>query len=160
LVRREALERERTAEELRQQREWLEVTLYGIGDGVIATDAQGRVNLLNPVAQVLTGWRQEDAVGRHVTEVFRILNEQTRQPAPNPIDRVLREGVVVGLANHTVLLACDGTERPIDDSGGPIRNSQGAVIGAVLIFRDVSERRRIEAERLRLLELEQGARED
>src|SRR5262249_43558284 len=116
LVRREAVERERTAEELRQQREWLQVTLYGIGDGVIATDAQGRVNLLNPVAQVLTGWRQEDAVGRHVAEVFHILNEQTRQPAPNPIDRVLREGVVVGLANHTVLRARDGTERPIDDS--------------------------------------------
>jgi PAS domain S-box-containing protein len=146
LVRRsEALER-RAAERVRQQREWLEVTLLGIGDGVIATGADGRVLLLNPVAQRLTGWTQAQAFGRPLPEVFHILHEKSRQPATNPVERALREGVIVGLANHTVLIARDGTERPIDDSAGPIRSASGQVVGAVLIFRDITERRRLEAE--------------
>jgi PAS domain S-box-containing protein len=152
LVRREMAVRQQAAEQVRQQREWLEVTLLGIGDAVIATDAAGRVLLLNPVAQALTGWGRDEAAGRPVEEVFHIVNEQTRAPAESPVARVIREGVVVGLANHTLLLARDGREVPVDDSGGPIRNAKGEVIGAVLVFRDVSGRRRAEAERAALLE--------
>ncbi len=138
--------RERAAALVREEREWLRVVLMGIGDGVVATDAQGRVTLLNPVAERLTGWAGPDAAGRPVAEVFRIVNEQTRQPVENPAERCLREGVIVGLANHTILIGRDGTERPIDDSGGPIK-SGGRVIGAVLVFRDITERRQAEAER-------------
>jgi PAS domain S-box-containing protein len=151
LVSRDAAVRRQAAEQVRQQREWLEVTLLGIGDAVLATDGAGRVLLLNPVARALTGWGSEEAAGRPVEEVFRIVNEETRAPVESPVGRVLREGVVVGLANHTLLLARDGREVPVDDSGGPIRDGEGRVIGAVLVFRDVTERRRSEAERAALL---------
>ncbi|MFN0131547.1 MAG: PAS domain S-box protein [Phycisphaerales bacterium] len=124
--------------------EWLRVTLSSIGDGVITTDPQGRVTFLNPVAQALTGWSQEQAVGVHLGQVFRIVNEETRKDAENPALRALREGVIVGLANHTLLLARDGVERPIDDSAAPIRAADGTTIGAVLVFRDISERQRHE----------------
>jgi PAS domain S-box-containing protein len=129
---------------LQQQREWLRVTLGSIGDGVITTDAEGRVTFLNPVAESLTGWKQEQAAGRLFTEVFHIVNEMTRQTVENPIARVIATGHIVGLANHTVLFARDGTERAIDDSAAPIRGSEGAVSGVVLVFRDVTERRRLE----------------
>jgi PAS domain S-box-containing protein len=128
----------------RSQREQLHVTLKSIGDAVLTTDAQGRVTSLNPVAESLTGWTNAEATGKSLESVFLIVNEDTRQPVENPVTRALREGVVVGLANHTVLIARDGTERPIDDSGAPIRNAQGAIIGVVLVFRDVTERRRLE----------------
>jgi PAS domain S-box-containing protein len=131
-------------ETLYEHKEWLRVTLSSIGDAVITTDTQGRVTFLNPVAQTLTGWRQEEAEGKPLGEVFRIVNEESRQPAENPIPRALREGLVVGLANHTLLIAKDGSERPIDDSAAPIRNRQGDIAGVVLIFRDTSERRRAE----------------
>jgi two-component system cell cycle sensor histidine kinase/response regulator CckA len=125
----------------RASEERLGLTLRSIADGVIATDAQGRVELLNPVAEALTGWRQEDAAGRPIEEVFSIINEETRQPVENPVARVLREGVVVGLANHTLLIARDGTERPVADSGAPIRDEKGGILGVVLAFRDRSEER-------------------
>ncbi len=125
----------------RASEERLGMTLRSIADGVIATDAQGRVELLNPMAEALTGWRQEDAAGRPLEEVFRIINEETRHEVENPVNRVLREGVVVGLANHTVLISRDGTERPVADSGAPIRDEKGEVIGAVLVFRDRTEER-------------------
>jgi PAS domain S-box-containing protein len=144
LVRRAAASMRRAAQLVHQEREWFEVTLLGIGDGVIATDAQGRVILLNPVAQALTGWSQAEAAGRPVAEVFRIVNEHTRLPVESPVERVIREGVVQGLANNTVLLSRDGSERPIDDSGGPIRSARGAVSGVVLIFRDITARRQRE----------------
>jgi PAS domain S-box-containing protein len=135
----------RVAEEaeaaIREQREWLRVTLASIGDAVIATDTQGCVTFLNPVAQALTGWTHDDAQGQLLGAVFPILHERTRQPVENPVARVLREGVVVGLGNHTVLLARDGTERPIDDSAAPIRGDSGETVGVVLIFRDVTEQR-------------------
>lgn len=137
-------EAERTAEVVRAQREQLRVTLVSIGDAVIATDPAGKVTLLNPVAQALTGWSQEDAAGQALETVFPIHNEQTGQPAENPVARVLREGIVVGLANHSVLTARDGTARPIDDSAAPILDAAGAIVGTVLIFRDVTERRRAE----------------
>src|SRR5262249_284650 len=106
-----------------------------------------RVVFINPVAEHLTGWKTDDARNRLCTDVVKIVNEETRRAVENPVTRVLRDGVVVGLANHTVLIAADGTERPIDDSGAPIRNRDGRIVGVVLVFRDVSERRRAEAER-------------
>jgi PAS domain S-box-containing protein len=128
----------------RQQAEWLRVTLHSIGDAVIVTDAEGRVVLLNSVAQALTAWTPEEAAGAPLLEVFRILNERTRRPVENPALRAIKEGVGVGLANHTILVAKDGTERPIDDSAAPIRDEKGQVLGAVLVFRDVTQRRQAE----------------
>src|SRR5580765_4016970 len=132
------LARRRAEEALRKQSEWLRVTLASIGDAVISTDAQGRVTFMNGVAESLTGWTQAEAMGRPLPEVFRIRNEQTGQPVDNPVESVLREGKVVGLANHTVLFARDGTERPIDDSAAPIRDDEGQVIGVVLVFHDIT----------------------
>jgi PAS domain S-box-containing protein len=132
-------------ESLRKQSDWLRVTLSSIGDAVISTDAEGRVTFLNGVAEALTGWTNAEATGRPLPEVFVIVNEGTRQPVENPALRALREGIIVGLANHTLLIARDGTERPIDDSAAPIRDDAGTILGAVLVFRDVTERRRVEA---------------
>ena len=140
------LQRRRVEAQVHEQREWLRVTLASIGDAVIATDTEGRVTFLNSVAQELTGWASEDAEGQGLETVFTILNEQTRRPVENPVDRVLREGVVVGLGNHTILVARDGVERPIDDSAAPIRNAAGKMIGVVMIFRDVTDQRRAERE--------------
>ncbi len=137
----------KSAEQGRQrEQEWLRVTLASIGDAVIATDPQGRVTFLNSVAQDLTGWSQEDAHGRPLATVFHVLHEQTRLPVENPVIEVLREGRVVGLGNHTVLIARDGTERPIDDSAAPILDATGSLAGVVLVFRDVTEQRRSENE--------------
>lgn len=150
-----------------EQREWLETTLRSIGDAVIATDDHGAVVFMNPIAEKLTGWSAEAARGRSCKDIFNIVNEQTRETVINPIDRVLVEGTIVGLANHTVLIAADGTERPIDDSGAPIKSQAGKIVGAVLVFRDITERRRREqdratnaAEREKLLEAERRARTD
>ncbi len=131
-------------EALRDQREWLRATLSCIGDGVITTDNKGKVTFLNPVAQNLTGWTQEDASGRELEEVFNIVNETTRLTVENPAIKALREGIAVGLANHTRLIAEDGSERPIDDSAAPIRSTAEEVAGVVLVFRDVSERKQQE----------------
>jgi len=124
-----------------QQREVLSVTLHSIGDAVITTDNEGRITYLNKVAESLTGWLQNEALGNPLETVFHIVNEATRQPVENPAIRALREGVVVGLANHTVLIQRDGAECPIDDSAAPIRDERGNVSGCVLIFRDVTEQR-------------------
>ncbi len=120
------------------EKERLAITLQSIGDAVIATDTEGRVELLNSVAERLTGWTQERAKGRPLAEVFSIVNSQSREPGENPVDRALREGKVVGLANHTLLLSADGSEYQIADSAAPIRDAEGAIIGVVLVFRDVS----------------------
>jgi PAS domain S-box-containing protein len=138
------LQRKEVEGELRRQSEWLRVTLAGIGDAVISTDAEGRVTFVNPVAEGLTGWPQAEALGRPLSEVFHIIAEDTRRPAENPALRALQEGTIVGLANSTVLVARDGTERPIDDSAAPIRDEAGTRAGAILVFRDVTERRRAE----------------
>ena len=117
----------------------LAVTLNSIGDAVIATDAQARVTLLNPVAQKLTGWTLAQAMGQPVDEVFRIVNKVTRQPAVAPVLDTLTHGTVQGLANHTLLLARDGCEYDIADSCAPIRDADDVVVGAVLVFRNVTE---------------------
>src|ERR1700726_2989004 len=124
--------------------EWCRVTLASIGDAVITTDTEGQVTFLNPVAESLTGWTLAEAAGQPLDRVFRIINEESRQPVESPTTRALREGVVVGLANHSLLIAKDGTERPIDDSAAPIRNDKGEVAGVVLVFRDIRQRRRQE----------------
>jgi PAS domain S-box-containing protein len=134
-----------------KRQEWFETALASIGDAVITTDKEGGVSFMNPVAESLTGWKLSDAAGKPLTHIFQIVNEETRRPAENPAARVLREGVVVGLANHTALIARDGTERAIDDSAAPIRSPDGQVDGVVLVFRDVTQRRQAERE-LRLSE--------
>jgi PAS domain S-box-containing protein len=131
-------------EALHEQRDWLRVTLSCIGDAVITTDANGRVTFLNPVAESLTGWTQQEGVGRPLASVFRIINEESRQPVEIPTIQALREGHTVKLASHSLLVAKDGTERPISDSAAPICNDKGEVAGVVLVFRDISERRKME----------------
>lgn len=131
----------------KDEREKLQVILSSIGDGVIATDAEGRVVFMNRVAESLTRWTEEEATGKNLAEVCRIINEETRVPVNNPALLAMKEGISFGLANHSVLVRKDGTEIPIDDSGAPIRNSHGKTIGAVLIFRDITDRRRDEQTR-------------
>ena len=150
LVRRDFLGRARAEEEARVAEEQLRTTLLSIGDGVLVTDGSGAVSFVNPVAERLTGWSSADALGRQVEDVFRIENEDTRAVVENPIRRVVREGVIVGLANHTLLIARDGTERPIADSGAPVRDARGRVTGVVLVFRDISEQRDTERSTQRL----------
>ena len=135
---------ERKTEELQEQREWFAVTLASIGDAVITTDAQGRVTYLNPIAESMTGWSTAQAQGEPLDRVFRIVNEDTRQTVENPIGKVLQIGKIVGLANHTALLDKDGTLIPIEDSAAPIRDAQGRISGAVMVFHDVTRRRRAE----------------
>ncbi len=129
---------------LRHSIERHSVTLKAIGDAVIATDADGSIELLNPVAEKLTGWSNADALGRHLDEVFVIINEETRKSVESPVFQVLRKGIVVGLANHTLLISRNGGERPIADSGAPIKDENGNIIGVVLIFRDQTEERNAE----------------
>ncbi|MEO8494106.1 MAG: PAS domain S-box protein [Planctomycetota bacterium] len=132
-------------DELRhEQWEWLRVMITSIGDAVITTDIKGDVNFLNSVAQSMTGWTQEGALGKPIEDVFKIVNEETRLAAENPATRALRDGVVVGLANHTLLIAKDGTELPIDDSAAPTLNAAGEITGVALVFRDVTQRKRLE----------------
>lgn len=136
---RDVTEQKAAAEVLRSREEKLSVTLNSIGDAVLATDAQRRITRLNPIAEQLTGWPLAEALGRPVEEVFHIINEETREPAVIPVDDVLATGEIHGLANHTVLIARDGTERPITDSAAPIRDLSGRIIGVVLVFRDVTK---------------------
>jgi PAS domain S-box-containing protein len=136
LVRAVRLDREEEA------RAWLATTLLSIGDAVIATDGSGRITLMNAVAERLTGWDAAEARGRPLDGVFSIFSEETRNACESPVDRVLREGTVVGLANHTVLRSKHGVEIPVDDSAAPIRDAKGNLFGVVLVFRDASEEKR------------------
>jgi PAS domain S-box-containing protein len=141
---RDITERKRAAEALAAQHEWFRVTLSSVGDAVIATDGNGRVTFLNGVAETLTGWNAAEATGQPLAEVFQIVNEETRRRMLNPVDKVMRIGHVVGLANHTVLIRRDGVEYPIADSAAPIRDQERRIIGVVLVFHDVTEARRAE----------------
>jgi len=143
---------ERAEASERDERQRFETTLASIGDGVIATDAEGRVTFANKVALDLLKAPEADLPGRNLDDVLQIVNEFTRARVESPVRRVLREGGVAGLANHTLLIAHDGTEIPIDDSGAPIRGQDGSLLGAVLVFRDISRQRQTQKEReLRLL---------
>lgn len=139
-----AIYKHRAEERLRESEERHATTLRSIGDAVIATDAAARVTMMNPVAESLTGWPQAEALGRALTEVFHIVNETSRLPVESPIGKVLATGTTVGLANSTVLIRRDGAEFPIDDCGAPIRDRSGRLTGAVLVFRDVTEAKRLE----------------
>lgn len=129
-----------------EQREMLRVTLSSIGDGVVTTDTAARITFMNPVAEAHTGWKLQEALGRPLDEVFVIRNEESGSSVENPVARVLREGYIVGLANHTVLVRRDDTRIPIDDSGAPILDTDGNLLGVVLVFHEISERRKLERE--------------
>ncbi len=141
---REVHRRKRAEQDARESAERLRTTLASIGDGVISTDISGRITNMNPVAELLTGWTNDEAIGVPLTQVFNTVNETTRQPVENLAERALQEGLIVELANHSVLIAKDGTERPVDDSAAPIRAADGRIVGSVLVFRDVTERRSLE----------------
>ncbi|MGB9893104.1 MAG: PAS domain S-box protein, partial [Candidatus Saccharicenans sp.] len=128
-------------EELLTKEAEIRATLYSIGDAVISTDIKGNILVMNPVAEKLTGWNESEAKGKPIQEVFQVINEFTREPAENPVEKVIREGVVVGLANHSVLVARNGKECPIADSGAPITDDEGQVIGVILVFRDQTAER-------------------
>jgi len=141
-------------------RDLLHTTLTSIGDAVIATDGFGRLTFLNAIAEHFTGWTQAEAQGRKLTEVLNLVNEETRKPVENPVDKALGDGVIVGLANRTMLISRDGVERPIDDSAAPIRNPDGKIVGVVLVFRDVTGRRQSEAQVHRLNQALRRTNED
>ena len=140
----EITEREKVEKALRESEQRWSTTLVSIGDAVIATDLGGRITFMNSVAETLTGWNLPEASARPAMEVFNIVNENTRKAVENPVARVLQEGAIVGLANHTILVRKDGTEIPIDDSGAPILDQDGKVTGVVLVFRDITERKKTE----------------
>lgn len=135
-------ERKLLEKSLEVEKEKLRITITSIGDGVIATDINGRVTILNKVAEELTGWKQEEAVGKPIEEVFSIINEKTRVKCENPIQKVIESGLVLGLANHTALISKDGTERSIADSAAPIKDSDGNIQGVIIVFRDITEEKR------------------
>jgi PAS domain S-box-containing protein len=143
-LREQAIASEQSAAEL------FATTLKSIGEAVITTDERGAVTFLNAVAQNLTGWQESEAQGKPLAEVFKIINEQSRAEVESPVSKVLREGNIVGLANHTLLISRDGREIPIDDSGAPIREGKGRIVGVVLVFRDITEQRHAETEKARL----------
>src|ERR1051326_55626 len=145
----------RSSRAFEEQKEWLHTTLTSIGDAVIATDADGAITLMNQVAEALTGWSLEEAKGKPLEQVFRIVNQETRQAVENPVEKVRHSKGVVGLANHTILISKDGKEVAIDDSGAPIFAPDGSMVGVVLVFRDVTDARKAEdrlAEQAGLLE--------
>ncbi len=141
-------------ENLEKEKELLSVTLRSIGDGVIATDLKGRVTIINNLAADLTGWAVEDAMGKSLASVFHIINEKTRKVCENPVAKVLETGRIIGLANHTALIAKDGTEKSIADSAAPIRDMKSNIIGTVLVFRDVTIENKINAELAKTKKLE------
>jgi PAS domain S-box-containing protein len=147
-------ERKRAEEALAAEKERLSVTLRSIGDGVIATDASGQVVLVSEAAERMIGWTLEEAEGKPLSEVFHIIDEKTGVRREDPVEKVLKTGYFTGMGNNTLLISRDGTERVIADSGTPIRNRSGEVIGVVLVFRDITEKRKIESEMLKASKLE------
>jgi PAS domain S-box-containing protein len=146
-----ALYKHKSERKVKENEQWLETILNSMEDGVIATGAQGRIEFMNPVAQELTGWRQEEAAGKDSTEVLNIINAQTRDPAENLVTRVLSDDPAVGWVNNTLLIARDGTETPIDEKAAPITDDKGIITGVVLILQNVSQRVRFEKARENLI---------
>jgi len=141
------------AETIKEQKQFLSITLNSIGDGLIVTDKKGRIQKLNTIAENLTGWSIEEAYNKDIEEIFKIFNARTGEKAKNPVEKVLKEGKVVGLANHTKLIARDGNEYHIADSAAPIKTESGNIQGTVMVFRDVTRRRETEAELKKLNEI-------
>ena len=156
-LRKALLAQEAALRESQEVRDSLRTTLASIGDAVISTDTQGRVVFVNPIAQSMLGLGEAETIGRHLDEVFQIVNEFSHEKVESPVARVLREGGIVGMANHTILIANNGTEIPIDDSGAPIRSESGAIQGTVLVFRDVTARRRADETSRLLVSIVQSA---
>jgi PAS domain S-box-containing protein len=150
----ELAERKRAEEALAAEKEQLVVTLCSIGDGVITTDIEGKVVLLNPVAEKLTGWTQQEAAGKPLQEVLHVVQDKTQGLYENPIEKAIKTGIPTDLAHPAILIARDGTRRIISNSGAPIRNKQGQIMGMVLVFRDITEKQKIEEERLKASKLE------
>jgi PAS domain S-box-containing protein len=140
----EIVERKRAETALRESQQWLRVTLTSIGDAVVTSNAEGRVTFLNAVAESLTGWKTEEALGQPIQRVFRIVNEKSGEPAKDIVAQVLRDGRTAALANHTALVTKAGHQIPIEDSAAPIRDTNDNIVGVVLVFHDVTERRRAE----------------
>ena len=140
-----SLHKHQMEQQLREREQWLATTLKSIGDAVITTDSQGSITFMNPVAEALTSWKQEEVLGSNLAQVFQTINEKTREVVENPAVVALREGVTVGLENHTLLITKEGNEIPIDDSAAPIKNDVGNILGAVLVFHDVTEQQQIKA---------------
>ncbi len=157
LKKQEDREQDQADEALRRSEAWFHTTLRSLGEGVIATDERGQVRFLNPVAETLTGWTSEEARGIPLNAIYRVIHEQTREEVESPVSRVLREGQVVSLAQHLLLIARDGSEYLIEDTAAPIRDRDGEIQGAVMVVRDARERRQAESalrrseERLRLI---------
>ena len=131
---------------VRTSKEWLSTVLSSIGDAVIASDTDGKVMFMNSVAESLTGWQQDEAIGKPLNTIYKVEDESTGEKVENPVEKILREGVIVGLANHTILITKDNNRIPIDDSGAPIIDENGKTKGVVLVFHDISERKKAEAE--------------
>lgn len=141
---------EQSDKNYRDQKEWFRVTLSSIGDAVITTDINSTITFMNPVAEEITGYSLEEAMGQPISNIFRIFNEITLSPAEIPVSRVIREGFIIGLANHTGLVSKSGETRSIADSAAPIRNDANEIIGVVMVFRDITETKRMEEEMARL----------
>ncbi len=148
------IERKRFEEDLNAEKERLAVTLRSIGDGFIATDMDGNVAMINNVAERLTGWRQDQIMGKPLVEIFNILNERTRKPCSTMLDRIVETGSVVGTANHAIVVSREGVERLIEISAAPIRDKTNRKLGTVLVFRDITEKEHLEAERRKAEKLE------
>ncbi|MGE5657267.1 MAG: EAL domain-containing protein [Actinomycetota bacterium] len=144
-----ALYKHESEQRLREKQQWLSTILKSIGDAVIANDIEGNITFMNPVAETLTGWKQEEAIGQAITQVFNIVDENYHQPIESPVVAALRQGITVGLPEHTLLLAKNGVEKPIDDSAAPIKDESGSIKGVVLIFRDITEKKQAQAELLK-----------
>ena len=149
-----ALYKSKMEKKLKEREAWLFTTLKSIGDAVIASDLNGVIMFMNTVAEELTGWEEKDAIGRPLEEVFHIINEKTRKLCENPVEKILKTGKIVGLANHTALIAKDGTECIIADSGAPIRPDNDVITGVVLVFRDITAQRKMAEELHRMKKIE------
>jgi PAS domain S-box-containing protein len=139
------LHKHRIDKKLRENEKWLSTVLSSIGDAVITTDMKGYVMFLNHAAETLTGWRKKEAVGRPVEEIFNIINEETEEKVKNPVQEILKNGITIGLANHTILITRNGDRIPIDTTGAPIQDEKGNITGAVFVFRSIVERKKVEA---------------